>query len=1116
MKWFYNMKISAKLITGFILVVIIAVAIGAAGIVSLKALDKSDGELYQNLTVPISELGDISTQFQRVRVNARDMMLTNDPLLVKTATDSIAQRQADIAKDLESFNKTILSDRMRGLYDDLVKKNTTFDQQIAKVSELTKQGKHAEAIALMSETGTSGIASRALQNQIVNITKAKLDDAKLKDDTNTNQANSAIIMMIIVMFAGALIAIGLGVFLSSIISKPIKRLAEAANKLAVGDVDVDVSVKRKTKDELGILMGSFEKMVENVLDQVNVTERIAAGDLAVIVKIKSDKDVLTKSLKQVVDTLHGLQTEMDDMSKQQNAGDIDAFISEEKFDGAYRVMAKGINDQKKNRDSEIMKVLTCIGEFGNGNFDAKIDKFPGKKVLINDNIEALRKNLREVSSEVNKLIVASYAGKLSERGNVQAFHGDWAELIKGLNGLVDNVVGPLHKAAIYIDRISKGDIPPKITDSYNGDFNELKNSLNMCVDAITDLVADANMLEKAAVEGKLDTRADASKHGGDFGRIVDGVNKTLDAVIGPLNVAAEYVDRISKGDIPPKITDSYNGDFDEIKNNLNNCIDELGGLVEGNMILGKMALNDYSMKVEGEYLGIYSEISQGVNSVSEIINHTVEILNNIALGDFKDLDALKKIGRRSENDKLMPSMITMTESVIAIINETEKLSNAAVEGKLDTRGDINKFDGEFRKVISGVNKTLDAIIEPIQEASAVLEEMAKGNLNISVKGEYKGDHAKIKNALNDTISTLNTYVTEISTVLTEMADGNLNVEIEKDYRGDFAPIKKSLNNIITSLNEVLSDMNNASGQVAAGSRQVSDSAQALSQGSTEQASALEELTASMEEISTQTQLNATNATQANELAQAAKEGATKGNDQMKGMLKAMDDINEGSGNIFKIIKVIDEIAFQTNILALNAAVEAARAGQHGKGFAVVAEEVRNLAARSANAAKETTGLIEGSMKKVEGGTKIANDTAVALSQIVEEVTKVTNLVGEIAIASNEQALGINQVNQGILQVSDVVQTNSATSEESAAASEELSSQAELLREQVSHFKLKKNTGSSFRGLDDLNPEVLRMLEEMSNKKKGTNNPYSNQGYAEAAATSSKPKISLSSKEFGKY
>lgn len=357
-------------------------------------------------------------------------------------------------------------------------------------------------------------------------------------------------------------------------------------------------------------------------------------------------------------------------------------------------------------------------------------------------------------------------------------------------------------------------------------------------------------------------------------------------------------------------------------------------------------------------------------------------------------------------------------------------------------------------------------------------------------------------------------IVELVNVAGKIADGDLDIAIEAKTRDEIGILFSAFKRMADNLNEVMSNFNTASEQVASGSRQVSASSMALSQGATEQASSIEELTASIEEISTQTMLNAQNASQANELAEAAKENAIQGNQQMKEMLQAMEEINNASGNIFKIIKVIDEIAFQTNILALNAAVEAARAGQHGKGFAVVAEEVRNLAARSANAAKETTAMIEGSMKKVEGGTKIANETALALNKIVEGVSKATKLVAEIATASNEQALGISQVNQGIMQVSSVIQTNSATSEESAAASEELSSQAELLREQVSKFKLRKTTGSTYRGFDDLNPEVLQMLEDMSRKKRPNNN-Y-NQGYSEAAPTSNKPKISLSNNEFGKY
>lgn len=352
-------------------------------------------------------------------------------------------------------------------------------------------------------------------------------------------------------------------------------------------------------------------------------------------------------------------------------------------------------------------------------------------------------------------------------------------------------------------------------------------------------------------------------------------------------------------------------------------------------------------------------------------------------------------------------------------------------------------------------------------------------------------------------------------VAEKIADGDLDVNVEVKTKDEIGILSSAFKRMTDNLNEVMMNINSASEQVASGSRQVSASSMALSQGATEQASSIEELTASIEEISTQTKLNAENATQANGLAETARDNAVQGNNQMKEMLEAMEEINESSNNISKIIKVIDEIAFQTNILALNAAVEAARAGQHGKGFAVVAEEVRNLAARSANAAKETTDMIEGSIKKVEGGTKIANDTATALNQIVDGISKAAVLVNDIAVASNEQATGIAQVTQGIAQVSQVVQTNSATSEESAAASEELSGQAELLREQVARFKLRRARNSSYGDVEQLNPEVLRMLESMS-ERKNLQKDYQDQAFAEAAVSKDKPKIALSDHEFGKY
>ncbi len=319
----------------------------------------------------------------------------------------------------------------------------------------------------------------------------------------------------------------------------------------------------------------------------------------------------------------------------------------------------------------------------------------------------------------------------------------------------------------------------------------------------------------------------------------------------------------------------------------------------------------------------------------------------------------------------------------------------------------------------------------------------------------------------------------------QIADGNLDVEIDVDTRDEIGKLAEAFRRMSDNLNEIMSNVQRAAEQVAAGSKQISISSVSLSQAATEQASSIEQLSASIEEIASQTRQNAENSNEANQLAEAAKQNAIHGNNRMKEMLRAMDDINQASANISKIIKVIDEIAFQTNILALNAAVEAARAGHHGKGFAVVAEEVRNLAARSANAAKETTEMIEGSIKKAEAGTSIATETAQALQKIVEDVAKVANLISEIAAASNEQSLGINQINQGIMQVSQVVQENSATSEESAAASEQLSSQAELLKEQVGRFRLRNQARSSGSDIEELDPELLKLFERMAERKGGS-------------------------------
>ena len=371
-----------------------------------------------------------------------------------------------------------------------------------------------------------------------------------------------------------------------------------------------------------------------------------------------------------------------------------------------------------------------------------------------------------------------------------------------------------------------------------------------------------------------------------------------------------------------------------------------------------------------------------------------------------------------------------------------------------------------------------SISKPVIKLEEAAEQIALGNIDVKIEvnsNKSKNEIEKLKRAFSNMADNIREQVHAVE----KMAEGDMTVQVKVRSENDL--MGKKLTELININNEVLGNINSAAEQVASGARQVSDSSQILSHGSAEQASSIEEVTESMSQIAEQTKQNALNAVQANEIALKAKENAEAGNSQMQEMIKAMEEINDSSNNISKIIKVIDEIAFQTNILALNAAVEAARAGQHGKGFAVVADEVRNVAARSADAAKETTELIENSIKKVEVGNKIASDTAYALNEIVEGITKAADLVGEIAEASNDQASAIAQINQAISQVAEIVQNNSATAEESAAASEELSAQAELLKDSVSRFKLKK-VEENF-GVEELNDETLKLIEEIIESKR---------------------------------
>ncbi len=617
-------------------------------------------------------------------------------------------------------------------------------------------------------------------------------------------------------------------------------------------------------------------------------------------------------------------------------------------------LAGKVADYQTTETTKVVEALNKLAE-GNTNVqlvtaaaDADTQTVKATFDQITSAVNTCVAAVRTLVSDADVLSQAAVEGKLAARTDASKHQGDFRKIVQGVNDTLDAVIGPLNVAAEYVDRISKGDIPAKITDTYRGDFNEIKNNLNQCIDAVNALVADANQLSTAAVEGKLATRADATKHQGDFRKIVQGVNETLDAVIGPLNVAAEYVDRIAKGDIPAKITDQYHGDFNEIKNNLNQCID----------------------------------------------------------------------------------------AVNALVADANRLSQAAVEGRLATRADVDKHQGDFRKIVQGVNDTLDAVIDPINDTKQLLAQVARGDLTVAMTGHYQGDFALLQQSIGAMLAGLKTMAAQTQ-------QGAIN-------------------------------MTSASAQILASSTEMASTTR-------EQASAVNEVTATVQEIKASAEQVAQRAQSVAEGATRAAEVAQQGNQAANESLAGMDDIHtkveaiaenilalsEQTQQIGDIIDTVTDIAGQSNILALNAAIEAAQAGEAGRGFRVVADEVRSLAEQSRQAAAQVK-IILGDIQKAtnlavmatEQGTKGVNAGIERVSRTAQTIQQLTQVVEQAAQASQQivagveqQTIGLDQIAIGMGDVNQAAQQTAVGAQQSQSAAQSLADLASQLKAVAAQYRV---------------------------------------------------------------
>jgi methyl-accepting chemotaxis protein len=459
--------------------------------------------------------------------------------------------------------------------------------------------------------------------------------------------------------------------------------------------------------------GNFDSRIKA---QPRSENQNAAEQINLLLDSFSDMNTKVEDLEETVRICDSsaLLNEISGLVENAVDGKLDARAMAENFEGTSREILKGVNELLDAVIGPLNVSAEYIDRISKGDIPEKItDEYRGDFNEIKNNLNKCIDAVNFLVEDSLMLANAGIEGQLDTRADASRHSGDFRRVVEGVNNCLDAVIGPLNVTAEYVDRISKGDVPDKITDEYKGDFNEIKNNLNQCIDAVNLLVDDAMMLANAGVEGQLDTRADASGHSGDFRRVVEGVNNCLDAVIGPLNVTAEYVDRISKGDIPDEITDEYKGDFNEIKNNLNQCIDAVNLLVDDAMMLadagvgGQLDTRADASRHSGDFRRVVEGVNNCLDAIIGPLNVTAEYVDRIAKGDIPEIITDEYKGDFNE---VKDNLNLCIASLSMLIEETDSLINAAIAGKIDTRGNADAFDGKYGELVDNINQVIDTLV----------------------------------------------------------------------------------------------------------------------------------------------------------------------------------------------------------------------------------------------------------------------------------------------------------------------------------------------------------------------------------------------------------------------